>query len=89
METLQTVSSLFDNCHMLQEDLLSIVVISGGMFNKNVCLFSKTNEGLKIERSHNTQHARSPTGPHPPDLLLYTCVPSTALSSFMKFFLRP
>ena len=89
METLQTVSYLFDNCHMLQDDVLSIVVTSGGMFNKNVCLFSKTNKGLKIEASHNTQHARSPIGPHPPDLLLSIYVPSTALSIFMKFFLRP
>lgn len=65
METLQTVSYLFDNCHRLREDVLSIVVVSGEMFNKDVCLFSKTNEGLKIEPSHNTQHTRSPPGLHP------------------------
>lgn len=60
METLQSVSYLFDNCHMLQEDVLSIVVISGEMFNKNACLFSKANEDLEIEPSHNTHHTWSP-----------------------------
>lgn len=85
METLQTVSYLFDNCHMPQEDVLSIVVISGEMFNKNACLFSKTNEGLKMGPTHNT-HTQCFTAPHPPDLLLCTLVPSTTLSSFMKFF---
>lgn len=64
METLQSVNYLFDNCHMLQEDVLSIVVISGEMFNKNACLFSKANEDLEIKPAHNTYHTWSPPGPH-------------------------
>lgn len=88
METLQSVNYLFDNCRMLQDDELSIVVISGEMFNKNACLFSKANEDLEIEPSHNTHHTWSPTGPHTPDLLHSTYISSSALSSFMKIFLR-
>lgn len=73
---------------MLQEDVLSIVVISGEMFNKNACLFSKANEDLEIEPSHNTYHTWSPTGPHTLDLLHCTYISSSVLSSFMKIFLR-
>lgn len=64
---------------MLQEDVLSIVVISGEMFNKNVCLFSRAGEDVEMESSHS-MHSR------PPDLLLYTYIANTALSTLMMFF---
>lgn len=83
METLQTVSCLFDNCHMPQEDVLSIVVISGEMFNKNVCLFSKTNEGLKMGPSHNT-HSVSQHLTH--QICFSVRLSQAQHSSFTKFF---